>query len=595
MALPARGTALSVLSVLLLALTPLATAQLSPPSRGVNRGAVARGAAQLPTPASVESVALEGPVDADTYTVGPGDVFAVSIGGSLTRQELAAVSADGLLVLPSVGTFQAAGRRLSDVRGDVLAGLQRQFANVRTGVSLAVPRLFYVHVSGAVPLPGRHLVSAVGRVEDALAVATADPDAPPDPRRPQIVRDLARYDVPTSRRVERRPALRNVRVTSRQGDVRTVDLARYFATGDTAFNPTLSDGDAVTLPEFDPDREGVFVDGAVDRPGTYDWRPGDTAADLVAVTSGRDAEARIGAVRRTRSQNGEVAAVEVPLSQAATLDLLPRDGLYAIGLDPDAGQAGVIGQGVRFPGTYPITAGRTTLAALVEMAGGLAPDALARGAYLERRARSEAEETVDDRALGFSARSTSRGLDSTATDLGTLSGLPLVGRRYFAQEAQRTPRLAIDLDAALTGGADVALQDGDRLVVPRDLGAVRVFGQVTRGGYVPYTEGRSAQDYVAAAGGAGPIATQVYVVDAATGELAAGPGQVVRPGDAVFVDRELTADNPQYEGLAVQQLQIERQEARDRRQLRFQLIQTTLAAVGTIFTAIAVINSLNRD
>ena len=591
MANPARGTALSVLSAIVLALAPAVSAQLSPPSRGANRGAVGRGAAQMETLTTFQMVALEGAIDEDAYIVGPGDVFSVTVGGSLALQAQATVSADGLLVVPSVGTFRAAERSLNEVRGEVLSGLRRQFANVQTGVALAVPRLFYIHVTGAVPRPGRHLIAAVGRVEDALAVATADPDRGPDPRFASSPRDLALYGQPSERRVERRPALRNVRVVDRAGNERRVDLARYFSTGDLDFNPTLRDGDAITLPTFDPDREGVFVDGAVDRPGTYDWRPGDTAADLLAVAAGADLDGRVAGVRRTRRG---AESVEVGLAQARSLEILPRDGVYAVAADPDAGQASVIGEGVRFPGTYPITAGRTTLAALVEMAGGLSPDALPRGAALERRARSEAEETVDARALGFADRVTSRSLDTLATDVGTLSSLPLVGRRYYTQEVRRTPRLAVDLEAALAGGpSDVLIQDGDRLVVPRDLGAVRVFGQVGRSGYVAYSTGRSARDYVEDAGGLGPVATEVYVVDAATGRLTAGADGVVQPGDAVFVDRQPTADNPQYESLAIQQQQIERQDARDRRQTRFQLIQTTISAIGTVLTAISIISLIS--
>ena len=595
MAHPVRGTALSVLA-LVLALAPSATAQFSPPSGGANRGAAGRGSARLVVAPEPETIALEGAVDADAYVVGPGDVFAVSVGGSAPVQAVTTVSADGLLVVAGVGTFRAAERPLSAVRAEVLAGLRREYARPEVGVALAVPRLFYIHVSGAVPLPGRHLISAVGRVEDALAVATSDPDAGFNPRLPQSARDLARYDVPPSRRVERRPALRNVRVVDRDGAERTVDLARYFATGDTRFNPTLGDGDAVYLPEFDPDREGVFVGGAVDRPGTYDWRPGDTARDLLVVTTGTEVEGRVRSVRRTRrAASGGVESVEVPLAEAASLEVRPRDGLYAVPAEPDAGQAGVVGEGVLYPGTYPITAGQTTLATLVEMAGGLAPDALVRGAYLERRARAEPEETVGGRALDFSERLTSRGLDTTATDLGDLSGLSLVGRRYYAQEARRTPRLAVDLGAALGGGPGVTLQDGDRLVVPRDLGTVRVFGQVGQSGYRPYEPGQRAGAYVEAAGGPGPAATEVYVVDAATGRFTAGADAVVRPGDAVFVGRAPTSDNPSYEGLALQERQIERQDARERRQARYQLVQTTLSAIATLFTAIAVINSLNRD
>ena len=574
------------------ALAPVATAQITPPSRGANRAAAARGAAQLP--ATSPTIALEGAVNPETYRVGPGDVFALTIGGSIPLQETVGVSADGLLVVPSVGTFQAAGRTLAQVRAAVQPALQRQFARVDTDIALAVPRLFYVHVSGAVALPGRHVISATGRVEDALAVATADPDAPFDPRRPQTVRDLARYDEPTERRVERRPALRNVRIDGRDGGQRTVDIARYFATGDTAFNPVLDDGDAVYLPTFDPDREGVYLDGAVERPGTYDWRPGDTARDLLVVSAGEEGLARLASVRRTRPTGTGIDAVEVPIAQAGNLDILPRDGLYAVAAAPLAGQAEVVGEGVRFPGTYPIEEGRTTLAALVEMAGGLSSDALVRGAVLERRARSEPEETVDGRSLRFADRVTPRDLDTLATDLGALSGLPLVGRRFYAQEAVRTPRVAVDVEAALSGGPAVTIQDGDRLVVPRDLGTVRVFGQVVASGYVPYAPGRTAGDYVEAAGGAAPAATDTYVVEPG-GRFVEGAGAAVRPGDAVFVDRGLTSDNVSTENLALQLGRDEQQQERDRRQARYQLIQTVFSAISVTISVIVTTVALTRQ
>ena len=122
-----------------------------------------------------------------------------------------------------------------------------------------------------------------------------------------------------------------------------------------------------------------------------------------------------------------------------------------------------------------------------------------------------------------------------------------------------------------------------------------MFGQVARGGYVPYADGQRADAYVAAAGGLAPAASAVYVVDAATGALAADGDTVVRPGDAVFVSREATGDSPQYESLALQREQIERQDARDRRQARYQLIQTGLATLGTLISAISLINVINRD
>lgn len=590
MAPPARGTALPVLArssvlALLAALALAEAAAQTAPTLALPPGALLDpGRSGRAAPAGL---ALEGPVDAEAYEVGPGDVFAVSIGGSAARQLTATVSADGLLAVPEAGTFRAAGRSLAAVRREVGAALGRRYQNVPTDVVLAAPREFYVHVSGAVPAPGRVVVRALSRVEDALA-ATTGGDSP---------RELAAYDEPTDRRIERRPALRNIRVVGADGREDRVDLMRYFATGDVRFNPTLTDGAAVRLPLFDPDREGVAVGGAVDRPGTYDVRPGDTAADLLAVAAGPDVGGRIAAVRRTRPG---APSAEVPLAEAAALDLRARDGLYVVPLEPDAGLAVVAGA-ARYPGTYPVVSGRTTLAELVEMAGGLRDDALVRGAYLERAARAEPEDSDDDEAPAFARDLTSDQLDGAAVTIGRLSGFGLLGRRFYAQEVLRTPRVSVDVPAALAGTAPVVLLDGDRLVVPYDLGAVRVFGQVAEAGYVPFVAGRTAGDYVEAAGGPGPTATAVYVVEAGTGRFVEGAAAPVGPGDAVFVDRAPTADSPQVEQLAIQeeqlalqQRQVELQDRRDRQQARFQLIGTLVSIVGTAASLLIAYAALDR-
>lgn len=576
MALPARGLALPVLVALCLATGADAAAQVGLPGVRVpssQAATVPRPA--RPAPDLTEGLALSGPVDPAEYVVGPGDVFVVSIGGgAAARQTTATVTADGLLVVAEAGTFEAAGRPLAAVRAEARAALAREYRASTTDIALAVPRQFSVFVSGAVPLPGRQTVSALGRVEDALDATTGT----------LTPLDLADYAAPPRREVERRPALRNVTVTGRGGAASRVDLMRYYATGDLAFNPPLRDGDAVHLPTFDPVREGVSVGGAVDRPGLYDWRPGDTAAALVAVAAGADLGGRAAAVRRTRVVDGEAESVEVGLGEAAALDVLPRDQVFVVSADADAGFASAVGA-VRFPGAYPVVNGTTTLADLVAAAGGLAPDALVRGAYLERTARAEPEAALDVLARPTDQVLTIATLDSTVTELGRQSALGLVGRRYFVQEYVSTPRVSADVPAALDGtGGPVVLRDGDRLVVPRDLGVVRVFGRVNAPGYVPFAEGLTAGDYVARAGGAGAGAREVYAVDARTGAFTEGAATPVLRGDAVFVDRPPTSDSPQFEQLALQEEREEREAARDRRQFLFQAISTTVTTLGFLLS-----------
>ncbi|WP_412060577.1 SLBB domain-containing protein [Rubrivirga sp. IMCC45206] len=581
MPLPVRGIVLPVLAaVCCLCASPDVAAQYIPPAASTARVPTLSGAARTARP--TEDVVLAGPVDAETYLVGPGDVFVVSVGGGSVgvppRQTEAVVSADGLLVIAEAGTFRAAGRTLAAVRADAAAALSRQYRNVPTDVALVAPRRFAVYVSGAVPLPGRQTVTALGRVEDAIAATTGElnPLA------------LADYETPTRFEVERRVALRNVTVTDQDGAVRRVDLFRYYATGDLAYNPRLVDGAAVFVPTFDPVREGVAVAGDVERPGTYDWRPDDTAAALVAVAGGPGLDLADASVRRTRVVGGQPQSVVVSLAEARTLDVAPRDQISVVAAAPDAGYASAVGA-VAFPGTYPIVSGQTTLTALVEAAGGLTDQALLRGAYLERTARTEPQAALDPLAYPTDRPVTIAMFDSTVTSLGRLSDLGLVGRRYYVQEYVSTPRLSVDVPAALAGSLDLRLRDGDRLVVPRDLGVVRVFGQVSSPGYVPYDPGLTAGEYLARAGGPGPAGTTVYTVDARTGRFTAGPETLVQPGDAVFVDRPPTSDSPEFENLAIQEQREEREAARDRRQFLFQTITTTVTTlgflIGTYFTA----------
>lgn len=583
MPLPVRGIALSVLAALCLFASPDAAAQISPTSPSAARIPSLSAAARTSRPAT-DAVVLGGPVDPSEYIVGPGDVFTIAIGGgsvsSPPRQTETTVTAEGLLVVPEAGTFEAAGRTLAAVTAEARTALRRQYRNVPTDVALAVPRRFAVYVSGAVPLPGRQVVSALGRVEDAIAETTGDLNP----------LDLADYVTPPRFDIERRVALRNVRVTGRDGSEERVDLYRYYTTGDLAYNPPLTDGDAVFVPTFDPVREGVTVSGDVERPGYYDWRPDDTAAALVAAAGGAGLDPAGVTVRRTRQAGARTESVEVPLAQAATLEIQPRDQVSLTATEPGAGYATVLGA-VAYPGAYAIVRNQTTLRELVDAAGGLSDDALVRGAYLERTARPAPQAALDPLLLPSERPATVATFDSTLTPLGRLSDLDLVGRRYFVQEYVTTPRLGVDVAAALDGNLRITLREGDRLVIPRDLGTIRVFGQVADPSLIPFEPDLSAGDYVDRAGGPGPVGTTVYTVDARSGRFISGRETPVQPGDAVFVDRIPTSDSPQIENLALQAENIRLQEAREereatrnRRQFLLQTVTTTVTTLGFLIS-----------
>ncbi|MDT0633177.1 SLBB domain-containing protein [Rubrivirga sp. S365] len=482
------------------------------------------------------AISIEGTVDPSTYTLGPGDVLAATLGGQSPRVLEAQVSADGLLVIPEAGTFQASGRTLADVQRAVRAALDRQYRNVPTDLVLTAPRRYFVHVSGAVAAPGRRLVGPVPRLEDALAAAGG----------------LAEVG-------GLQPAARAVVVRREGGADLTVDYRRYLATGDLDGNPRLLDGDVVYLPTFDPLSEGALVGGVVARPGPYDLKPGDTVRDLVLIAGGP--EASVTGVRLTRAAaDGAIADRLLAPGELGTVAVQPGDQLYVLARDEDAGTAEALGL-VRYPGVYPIRDGETTVRELVRRAGGVLPEALPRAAVLYRQPEAA-------------------GTQSLAPDATRLSEFDVLRRAYLQQEASRPAQVSIDLAAALRGeGESVVVRTGDRLVVPSGAGTVYVFGQVLRPGLVPFAAGQTAGAYVAAAGGAASGAETTFVIEAGTGRYVEGPATPVGPGDRVFVERAPRADTPELRQL---ELALES----DRRNRTLQVIQTAFAAISTVATLI---------
>jgi len=193
---------------------------------------------------SALQVPLEGAVNDTTYLVGPNDQFTITVGGMEPTVAPSLVSSDGMLMLPGVGRVEAAGRPLMAVRKGALEKLRASFRNVDVEIALTRPREFYVHVTGAVPEPGRYVAMPVARVEDVLKQAFFSPT----------------LETPTDS-PNHRPALRNLVVTHTDGTSTSVDLVKYYRSGDVSWNPFLQDGDAIQVPAFDLSADAIFVDG----------------------------------------------------------------------------------------------------------------------------------------------------------------------------------------------------------------------------------------------------------------------------------------------------------------------------------------------
>ncbi len=511
------------------------------------------------------TLALEGALDPDAYVVGPGDQFSVSAGGAAPIDLQAVVSADGRLILPGIATIDAAGKPLRDVQTEAREAMQAQFRNVPVEVALSQPRQFYVHVSGAVPEANRYLVMPVSRVSDVIELAYAArlpylQAASGAPRTPEgQVQGLSSASTERPDLSEQfRPSLRNV-ILDRGGKTISLDLLRYFSTGDTDHNPYVLDGDVLTVPAYHVERDAVLVTGETAYPGAYDYRPGDTVLDLLRIASGsRDLRSieRVRLIRASTTGQPEILNVADMLqNESSAVEVRPGDRIDV--LTEEVETAAIYGF-VTYPGTYPIESGKTTLQELIDLAGGLKPEANLHAAYIERR-----------ESHYFKG-------DGRATDLDLFS------RAYLQQEFSRN-RLVVNVEQALLNNQAVVLYSGDTVVFPRDESTVFVAGHVPQSGYIPFVPGQTAAYYIQAAGGKGPLASGVYVFDN-KGNVRRGEDAPVYTGDTVFINREGIPDNPELAQLAIS-------DQASKRQTRILTTQTIIAGVsaltGILTTAVA--------
>ncbi|HEX2188373.1 MAG TPA: SLBB domain-containing protein [Longimicrobiaceae bacterium] len=442
---------------------------------------------------------LDAPVSRTEYQLGPGDVLGISVVGAVSRMMTVPVTPEGTLVVPGFGVTRVLGRNLNQAESQVRELVSRLYRDVSVSVTLAQVRTFKVFVVGDVPQPGVRVATSATRVSEVLP-------------------EEGGHRVPR----------RNVLLRRSSGDTVMVDLLRFRQLGELASNPTLREGDALVVPTVD---QTVEVRGRVSFPGTYEYRPGESLAELVRIANGGGdfPASSADTVRVTRFVDAQrrefhtFSRAEVVGEPGRRFILRPFDAVYVAWQANYKEQktATVLGQ-VDRPGVYPVVPGETTVRELVDMAGGFTPDASLLEATL-RRSRSQNAARID------LARVPSELLNRTEQQIMQI--------RTQGDES----RVVIDFPRLFVEGADAynqTLQDGDTLSVPRRRSEVVVLGAVLQPGVVQHASAKDADYYIRLAGGYGRRADRddILVLRGSWGtRLTAREARTIHPGDMVIV------------------------------------------------------------
>jgi len=193
------------------------------------------------------------------YVLGVGDELVITFHGGESRTYTTRVDREGRVVIPEWPPITAAGRAFREFQREVEARTAVTKLGTEAFVSLGSLRSISVTVAGEVNEPGRHQLTSLSTVMDALAFA---------------------------RGVKKTGSLRRIQV-SRGAEITWFDYYDLVqGGGGGGNNRTLRDGDRILVPVLGPT---VAIGGDVKRPAIYELPEGRVTIplrDLIALSGG---------------------------------------------------------------------------------------------------------------------------------------------------------------------------------------------------------------------------------------------------------------------------------------------------------------------
>ena len=415
-----------------------------------------------------------------------------------------------------------------------------------------------VSVLGDVRAPGTYQTSGQIHLSDAVHLARGlEPDAQTDDA--QIFRPLP-----------------DGRLT-----IFSVNLSEALA-GVPSANIALEPRDRVLI-HRSPDSiqpASVYVEGAVGRPGRYPLTTNMTVADVIKASGGLApgadpqtadlttyrwvGDAKVTGEREAISiaaaMSGESQA-NVPLHNGDVVTIRQLPGWSDLGAS-----ISVRGE-VKNPGSYGIRPGER-LSSVLERAEGFQPDAYPYGAVLQRVQVRELEAKQQDELI-LRVKDAEDGLDtlpdSTPQQKQEKEAVLAQYHSTLLQLTSTEPLGRVDIEISSdikrwkNSSADIEVQGGDVLFIPKRPSYVMVTGQVFNPTAISYHPGKSAKWYLSQAGGPTTVANKkaVFVIRADGSVLGTKEGlwsgdsldAALRPGDTVVVPEKALGGGVQWQTL----------------------------------------------
>ena len=314
---------------------------------------------------------------------------------------------------------------------------------------------------------------------------------------------------------------RNI-IVKRNDDSIMVDLEKFKVTGNELHNPYIKQKDIIHIPY----KNRYFtVKGGVQRPGKYEYKINDNINDALIIAGGLYSDVNTDSLRITRSTSAyDSKSFFLPIKDSKSTKLFSEDHImvpYFDNANPHH-VIEIIGE-VKYPGSYPIILGETTINDIILDAGGLLPNADLSKIYINNNTISKIPDRELERILLKDELNRS------------------IEEKAYVKARIRTEKGALEISSQSTKDKNHILSADDIIFIPRYFPYVEVIGSVSSPGRYPYIAKNTVKDYLNAAGGISKNASRKrFLVKSTTGQrLKLKRNQVIDSGDVIFIPEKL--------------------------------------------------------
>ncbi|MFA4991085.1 MAG: SLBB domain-containing protein [Candidatus Omnitrophota bacterium] len=305
----------------------------------------------------------------------------------------------------------------------------------------------------------------------------------------------------------------------------------------------------------------VEVDGAVNRPGKYEFTPGMKVSDLIFKAGGVNSKDLIRGAELFHIMPGEQPVVRsIGIKRIAgpnisiDKDIILQSGdMLFVQSEPKLTERKIVavkGE-VRFPGNYPAVEGET-LSSLIARAGGFTKEAFLDGAIFSRKSIKEVQEKMRQKFLEREQRIMLEEQQAVLLKAGSTADPAALTQSLrtkkeildFVESVDIEGRMVIRLmpiDQLKSTKYDIPLEDGDVITIPSPPSAITVIGSVNNPASVPFDQNKGINYYIQKTGGLTKHADKngIYVIRA-NGEAISKfmMTKYVNRGDTIVIPQE---------------------------------------------------------